>query len=166
MIIALSGKMGTGKSTLTNYLMSKAKKPVVVKIAGPLYELQNMIYNHLDLKLEGEKDRPLLIALGMWARDKDENFWTNIAINKAKKLSETHDLVLIDDCRFKNEGKAFDEIGMLIRIDGVQRGSNLNPEAMNHPSETDLDDYPFKYRVNNSISVEDTIEQLNKILTN
>lgn len=164
MIIALSGKMGTGKSTLANYLISKSKNPVVVKIAGPIYEIQDLIYNHLDMKLQGEKDRPLLIAIGMWARDIDENFWTNIALAKAKKLEETHDLVIIDDCRFMNEAKVFDEHGLLIRILGQQRGPNLTPSAMNHPTETALDHYPFQYYIVNDGSIESSYEQLNNII--
>lgn len=164
MIVALSGKRGTGKSTLANHLIHKAKSPVVLKIAGPIYELQDMIYEKLGLKLEGEKDRPLLIALGMWARDKDEDFWTNLAAKKAMELNQTHDLVIIDDCRFPNEAAIFDGCGMLIRIDGEQRGPNLDAESMNHITEIALDDYPFKYRINNSVSLEDTIKQLDKLM--
>lgn len=165
MLIGLSGKMGTGKSTLAKYLMDKQPNSVIVKIAGLLYELQDMIYTKLGIKLEGEKDRPLLIALGMWGRDKDENFWTDIALKQAKERPE--ELVIIDDIRFPNEAKALEDAGgILIRIEGKQRGDNLTPESMNNVTETSLDDYNFKYRIDNSFSVEHTLSQLENILTN
>lgn len=163
MLIGLSGKMGTGKSTLAKHLMSKQPNSVIVKIAGLLYELQDMIYSKLGIKLEGEKDRPLLIALGMWGRDKDENFWTDIALKQAKERPE--ELVIIDDIRFPNEAKALEDAGgILIRIEGEQRGNNLTPETMNNVTETSLDNYNFKHRIDNSHSVDETIAQLEKIL--
>jgi len=161
MLIGLSGKMGTGKSTLANYLQSK--RPChIVKIAGLLYELQDMIYEKLDMKVQGEKDRPLLIALGMWGRDKDENFWTAKALEKAMKLTGT---VIIDDIRFPNEADAIVNAGgILIRIEGEQRGDNLNPELMNNKTETALDNYKFKNVIDNTSSIEESLRQLEEIL--
>jgi ABC-type oligopeptide transport system ATPase subunit len=163
MLIGLSGKMGTGKSTVANYLMEKEKDSAVVKIAGLLYELQDMIYSHLGMKLDGEKDRPLLVAVGMWGRDKDENFWTEKAINKAVSLPNK--LVLIDDIRFPNEAKAIESAGgILIRIEGLQRGPNITEEYKTNITETALDDYPFKHRVHNLGSVDLTLSQVQEIL--
>jgi hypothetical protein len=163
MLIGLSGKMGTGKSTVANYLMEKEKDSAVVKIAGLLYELQDMIYSHLGLSLQGEKDRPLLIALGMWGRNKDENFWTQQAINKAVSLPNK--LVLIDDIRFPNEAKAIESAGgILIRIEGLQRGPNINHDLKTNETETALDDYPFKHRVHNLGTINYTLEQVQEIL--
>lgn len=163
MLIGISGKMGTGKSTLVTKLMNRYKPAAVVKVAGYLYQLQDMIYETLEMDLEGEKDRALLIALGMWGRDKDQNFWTHRAIHKANN-SEA-DFVFIDDIRFPNEAKAIEDAGgVLIRIDGEQRGDNLNPEAMQHETETALDDYPFKHRVDNLLTIKETERQARIII--
>lgn len=163
MLIGLSGKMGTGKSTLANYLMKKEPDSTTVKIAGLLYEIQDMIYSRLGMKLEGEKDRPLLIAIGMWGRDKDENFWTSRAISEA--INRPEKLVIIDDIRFPNEAKAIEDAGgILIRIEGEQRGPNLNPEALRNITETALDNYTFKHKINNTNSIEETLRQLEDII--
>jgi len=165
MIIGLSGKMGTGKSTLATFIMSVMGLTAIVKIASILYELQDMIYKTLGLTLEGEKDRPLLIAIGMWGRSKDENFWTDKAMQRAKELSAQGYTVIIDDCRFPNEAKAIEDAGgLLIRIEGVQRGPNITPEAINTPSECALDEYKFEYVINNQTTQESVQEQFNFIL--
>lgn len=165
MIIGLSGKMGTGKSTLANHIMNKYKSSTTVKIAGLLYELQDMIYSKLNMKLVGEKDRPLLIALGMWGRDQDQNFWTSKAMEKAKLLELIKDVIIIDDIRFPNEAQAIlDNNGILIRIEGKQRGPNLTEDMMNNVSETALDSFPFENVIDNSTGLNDTIRQLEQIL--
>lgn len=165
MIIGLSGKMGTGKSTLASHLMNKESDSKIVKVAGLLYELQDMVYDKLGLKLQGDKDRELLIALGMWGRDKDSNFWIDKAISQAKNSTEK--LIIMDDIRFPNEALAVEQAGgLLIRIQGEQRGDNLTPESMNSITETALDNYNFKHIIDNSFSIEYTIAQLEKIITN
>lgn len=165
MIIGLSGKMGTGKSTLANYIQNSMHKSAVVKIAGLLYELQDMIYEKLEMVVAGEKDRPLLIALGMRFREMDENFWTSKAMNKAKELSQQGYTVIIDDIRFPNEAKAVEDAGgLLVRIEGLQRGPNLTVEAMTSVTETALDVYPFEYRISNLHNTIATIAQLDNFI--
>lgn len=169
MIIGLSGKQGVGKSTLASYIMYLAKKnkteTSVVKIAGLIYELQDMIYEKLDMQVVGEKDRPLLIALGMHFRKVNENFWTDKAMDKARALSNAGHIVIIDDIRFPNEAKAVEDAGgLLVRIEGIQRGRNISIEAMSTPSECALDDYNFRHRINNRTSKLDTEKQLRQVL--
>lgn len=167
MIIGLSGKMGSGKSTAAEYIRILYENSAVVKIAGLLYEVQDMIYEKLDLVMEGEKDRPLLIAVGMWARDKDENFWTSKALAKAKKLSDEGYTVIIDDIRFPNEAKAVEDAGgLLVRIEGIQRGPNITASALTSVTETALDDYPFQNRISNLNGVDQTLKQLKEHLDN
>jgi len=166
MIIGLSGKMGSGKSTIADLLKKyhSKNKAKIFKCAGPLYEIQNHIYDYLGLKLEGEKDRPLLIALGMWGRSKDENIWLNKAIQAAEEYSRNGGLAIIDDVRLENEAKAIESVGLLVRLEGEQRGPNITPESMNSPTETALDKYDFKYVIDNRVSVEQMGDKLNFII--
>lgn len=76
---------------------------------------------------------------------------------------------IITDCRFPNEAEAVEKRGgLLIRVnrtnsqDGSQYGWG-NPNA-NHQSETALDNYQFKYTINNSGTIEELIEQVGNIL--
>jgi hypothetical protein len=164
MLIGLSGKQGTGKSTIAKAIQMKYSNVKVFKIAGTLYELQDYIYERLGLTMVGEKDRPLLIALGLWGRSKDVNIWCNASIKAALAYSESGGIALIDDIRFPNEALGVQSKGILIRIEGLQRGINVNEELKNDTSETALDDFPFERIISNEQSVDIMIKQLNNIL--
>lgn len=153
--IGISGKMGSGKTTLSNTILSSLEglKGAKVALADPIKRIQDNIYRDLNLKMEGEKDRDLCIALGMWARSKDPDFWLKQAIMDMKLLDA--DFVICDDVRFENEAKWFEKNGLLIRIEGLQRGPNVD-HNVNNLTETALDDYNFPFYINNSVSAEET----------
>lgn len=162
-IIGLSGRMGSGKSTLAKHIMNKYSDVVVEKVAADLYGIQDYIYNRLGLTMIGEKDRELLIAIGSWGRGKSPSLWTDCCFNRIAKLS--NEVVIIDDIRYPEEALAVERLGgILVRIDGVQRGPNVNQALINAPSECALDNWDFKHRVNNSGTQEETIKQLEAIL--
>jgi hypothetical protein len=155
--LGISGKMGTGKSTLTKGIIDTlvSLNSEVVSLAKPIKDLQDTIYNQLDLEMEGEKDRDLLIKLGMWGREKDPDFWLKQAVKNIK--SSKADLIICDDVRFSNEAEWFDKHGLLLRLEGKQRGDNVNPEFMNNPSEVALDHYDFKNYISNEGGVLPTL---------
>ena len=165
MIIGLSGKQGTGKSTIAKAIQDTYKDVKIFKIAGIIYELQDYIYNRVGLTLQGEKDRPLLIALGMWGRDKDSDLWTNVAIREALEYSKQGGIALIDDIRFPNEALRVKENGLLIRIEGLQRGPNITEEMKTNITECALDNFKFEHIISNENRIEIMTEQLNSIIT-
>ena len=165
MIIGLSGKQGTGKSTIAKAIQDTYKDVKIFKIAGIIYELQDYIYNRVGLTLQGDKDRPLLIALGMWGRDKDSDLWTNVAIREALEYSKQGGIALIDDIRFPNEALRVKENGLLIRIEGLQRGPNITEEMKTNITECALDDFKFEHIISNENRIEIMTEQLNSIIT-
>ena len=71
--IGISGKMGSGKTTLSEGILNAGSSlsSTRVSLAAPIKRLQDNIYNDLGLELEGDKDRDLLIALGMWGRNRE-----------------------------------------------------------------------------------------------
>ncbi len=111
--IGISGKMGSGKSTLANNIIKvlDSFSIKIVSLAKPIKDLQKVIYNQLDMELEGVKDRDLLIALGLWGRGKDPEFWLDKAIESMDKME--CDVIICDDVRFPNEAKWFNENGIL-----------------------------------------------------
>lgn len=153
-LIGISGKLGTGKSTLANAIISQLGG-TRVSLAAPIKEVQDMIYRKLNLTMEGEKDRDLLIALGKWGRSKHENFW----LNEVEHLIDTlEDIVIIcDDIRFPNEAKFFQDNGVLIRINGEQRGVNVD-HNINDSTETSLDSYPFDFYIDNRKTIEECVK--------
>lgn len=162
-LIGISGKMGSGKSTLAKHLISKYGDVVIEKVAADLYAIQDYIYDRLDLKLVGEKDRDLLIAIGEWGRSKSPSLWTDACFNRIAKLQ--NEVVIVDDIRYPEEAMAIERLGgLLIRLEGIQRGPNVDPKSFNRFSETALDSWDFKHRISNLHSQEETVKQLETIL--
>lgn len=155
--LGISGKMGSGKTTLSEGIITAlgSLKIVRVSLAKPIKDIQDSIYRDLDLVMDGEKDRDLLIALGMWGRTKSPNFWLEKAIEKMEDIDA--DIIICDDVRFLNEAAWFSENGMLMRIEGEQRGDNVDESNKGNTTETNLDEFSFKYTVQNTDSVEATL---------
>lgn len=155
--LGISGKMGSGKTTLTTGLMEvlSSLNSERISLAKPIKDLQDLIYRELDLELEGEKDRPLLISLGMWGRSKSDTLWLDAAVKKFEESDA--ELVICDDVRFKNEADWFSKNGILLRLEGEQRGDNVDPSRKDDLSETSLDDYNFDYVIDNTGGVQATL---------
>lgn len=157
LFLGISGKMGSGKTTLTNGLIESLPhlKVVRVSLAKPIKDLQDIIYKELGLTMVGEKDRELLIALGMWGRSKSSSLWLDQATKKMKEIDA--DVIVCDDVRFVNEAEWFSENGLLLRLEGEQRGANVDESKKNDTSETSLDSFDFKYYIQNSHGIEETL---------
>lgn len=144
LLIGISGKMGTGKSTISHLLQAAFQENSSVGIsamASPIYLAQNALYEQYGLQLYGDKDRPLLLAIGKWGRDRDPDFWLNQFAKQA--IESDLDIIICDDIRMKNEADFFKKNGLLFRIEGEQRGENVDPSKADNATECDLDDYEF-----------------------
>jgi len=152
--LGISGKMGSGKTTLSDGIITAlgSLKVVRVSLAKPIKDLQDMIYKDLNLTMHGDKDRELLIALGMWGRSKSPDFWLEKAVEKMELIDA--DIIICDDVRFLNEAEWFNKNGLLMRIEGEQRGDNVDPSRADDPTETTLDNFDFKYYINNTTTAE------------
>ena len=98
MKIAITGKMCSGKTTLSNYLceiepkfqvFSFGKK--VKQVASDLFDMDPLV-----------KDRSLLTSIGQKMREIDSDVWVNYVINQCKDI----EYCLIDDLRYQNEYEA------------------------------------------------------------
>lgn len=162
LIIGISGKMGSGKSTISSLLKEgfgiNGAKVEIMSLAGPIYKAQDLLYKEYGLELEGDKDRDLLIAVGLWGRNRSEDFWLD---QLAKDMIQSDaDVIICDDVRFKNEADFFSRNGFLFRIDGEQRGDNVDPNKSESVTECALDEYDFEHRVSNTLSPEDMCKNI------
>jgi hypothetical protein len=165
MIIALTGQMGSGKSTALDIIKSR-KEAMYVKFAQPLYDLQTTIYNELGLDLNSVKgkDRRLLQVLGTdWGRDKDPNIWVNAWQKKVLNLGGLGYDVITDDCRFINEAEKIKEMGgIIIKIQGPQRGEFIT--GTSHASEADITKINADYTIINDGTLSELETKIDKVL--
>ena len=104
--IAITGKMCSGKTTLSNYLCSIEPSFQVFSFARKVKEVASDLFNMNPLK----KDRSLLISIGQKMRDIDPNVWINYVIQQTQGI----EYCLIDDLRYQNEYEALAKNGWKI----------------------------------------------------
>lgn len=146
-VILISGKMGSGKTTQTKKFIDRLGASYI-KFADPLYECHDAIWDVLEKYgvTREKKSGDLLQYLGTeFGRKRDENLWVNIARKRADDfLAEGRKLLVLDDCRFENEFNAFPE-ALKVRIecsrDVRKERADSWRENENHPSEIGLDNY-------------------------
>lgn len=159
-VILLSGKQGSGKTTLQKELVrvlnSRPRyKTHVINFADPLRLMHDFCLRTivgLGVKRDIVKDGPLLQLLGTeWGRATvDPDIWVAALKGKIKNIlgsfsapNDVHHIFIVGDCRFKNE--LFGIPGALrVRLECDRETRRARCEAWrpndNHPSETDLDD--------------------------
>lgn len=158
LIIACSGKKGSGKSLLGNpYLVRRGFK--VFNFADVLKQhtrqLVSLSPEHTDGKfkevpiptLGGKTPRDFMIALGKLMRDfsNDGLYWVDTLFESKLKQLPPDQLVYIGDCRFKNEANYIKERGgVVIRLNRKESEIiKLGYKPSTDPSEVDLDEYYF-----------------------
>tara|TARA_R110000851_G_C13064148_1_gene564247 strand:+ start:1075 stop:1587 length:513 start_codon:yes stop_codon:yes gene_type:complete len=162
LFIGISGKMCVGKSTISKLLLQALPNSGRGSMASPIYKAQDILYKEYDIQLEGDKDRDLLIAIGMWGRSKSPDFWLEQFVKES--VQSDYDIIICDDVRFPNEADLFAKHGILIRIEGEQRGDNVDHSRSQNATETSLDDYKFEHVINNSLSPEDICLRIGEIM--
>ncbi len=181
MIIALSGKINSGKSTVANIF--KDNNFIIDSFAKSVKDICCIIFGYDREKIEGsnKEDRmwresidiniSRLLGYNFTPRDAMIKVGTdfgrnmihpNIWIESLFNRYNSQDNILITDLRFINE---YQEIkkrgGIVIRIN---RFNNINHN--NHISECELDDYKFDYIIDNNGSIEELKEKVINIIKN
>lgn len=159
-ILLISGKAESGKDTFANAFKYRAeeigKKTLIIKY-GDLVKFVASKYYDWDGNKD-EKGRHLLQWLGTdLGRKNNKNVWINCVKEITMALRTECDFVLVPDVRFPNEIECWETTPFFyytIRIerensDGSKYENHLTPEQKEHPSETELDNYKFNYKVIN-----------------
>lgn len=175
-IIALTGSMFSGKSTVQALLKSKLEnngyKVFTIKFAQPLYDMQEFIYDRINEKIPYPKDRKLLQWLGTeWGRSINKDLWVNLWYKDAQDVLSIFNnaIVLCDDVRFNNEAEAVKRLnGAIISIEAsdaarARRGVLVNS---NHTSEKGIDKEYITANIYNEGSLIDLDQQVSYLLDN
>ena len=163
MIIGISGKLGSGKDTVANLIKEnhptfqnrafafKLKQIVSLLTSCPIedtmtQEGKNTYVPEFELTI-GEMLQQL--GTNVLREGFDLNIWIKALMIEIDRQPGDY---IITDCRFKNEAEAVKNAGgLLIRVNRPNNpiAENSNRD-LNHPSETDLDDYTgFDIVINN-----------------
>ena len=95
MKIAITGKMCSGKTTLSNYLCEIEPRFQVFSFGKKVKEVASDLFD-MDPQM---KDRSLLISVGQKMREIDPDVWVNYIMKQTEGLN----YCLIDDLRYQNE---------------------------------------------------------------
>ena len=168
MLIGISGKIGTGKTTVADMLVSKgfsqlAFAGVLKEMVAVLLNIPVSIFDDQAVKSGmtpfGCDVRHLLQTIGTdWGREMiNTDIWVISAFFRINS-----DNTVITDVRFPNEAKAIRERGgIVIRL---ERDMDRSGPEHQHLSETALDGWDFDYVIDNNGSLEDLRNRLNSTL--
>lgn len=174
MIIGISGKLKSGKSTLTSYLaeygfeellFAGGLKDMICTLLGVDRDtLNSQEFKETEIPWVGTTPRKLMQTLGTeWGRAINPNLWVNHTLQQARFLPK----VVISDVRFPNELQALHDINAItVRI--VRDIEREGPEHQ-HPSETALDHVNnklFDVVIDNNGSLEDLRKAAEDIINN
>lgn len=152
-VILISGRQGSGKTTLAKGLSTKIRAPIV-KFADPIYEMHNAVWAIMRDVLDVDKsmiDGQLLQYLGTeWGRKRfGEDVW--VWALARRMLCMKSDVFIVDDLRFRSEAEHLEGCLPLgttvyrIRLNADESIRRLRAtkwrEDTTHQSEVDLDSY-------------------------
>jgi len=147
MRIAISGKMGSGKTALAQHFINKYGF-VPLSFAKAVKDTTMEVFGLTREEAYGKKkDRVLLQLLGQKIREINPDVWVNKVIRDMSidnKYVAEH--FVIDDVRYKNEFETLKKNGfIMVRVNADEeiRRERLGEKFLNptHISETDLDEH-------------------------
>lgn len=177
--ILISGKIGSGKTTLAKALCKNFQQQGLFVIERTFAdELKMQCASELNIPIElfySQEGKNTLLnnnSLGTYLqiiatreREKDQDHWVKKLIENLPPISI--DILIISDLRYKNELNYLQQHNysqFIIRLQGdpgkVRQNSNRNLE---HISEIDLDDYTkFDLIINtDEITIDDSVNKIN-----
>lgn len=154
MIISISGKIGSGKDTFADMIITKDSRFVKRSFANKLKQIGSILTNtNLDDWFTQEGKNINLPTWGMTIGQFQQKLGTEAIRNGLHTnawvlalfadYDSTKDFWIVTDMRFENEAKAVKKAnGHLIRINGDPAKVRENSTRdLSHPSETSLDQY-------------------------
>lgn len=145
MVIALTGLMNAGKSTVADYLVTQhgfvhlkfahGLKSMLRALGLTGDEIEGVRKELPCDKLNGRSPRYAMQTLGTeWGRVcMGQDFWVNLLVQKVQRFF-VHEHVVIDDCRFPNEARAVQQ-DLGGKVWRIVRGAGV--VASMHASEVD-----------------------------
>jgi hypothetical protein len=160
--IALGGKMGTGKSSMSDF-MAKCFQFKRYSFASKLKQIARDLF---DMEI---KDRTLLQLLGTKVREMEQDAWANYVIKKIN--AEAPLRAVIDDMRYLNEASILHDNGFILLklyspvVARAKRGvAGFSAETAVHPSEVEIDAIDTDYNIDTSCDLDTCYRKVMEVL--
>lgn len=167
-IILIAGKAGSGKDTISDYLVEKynfvkfAFADALKKHVSKKYKInKKLMYTQKGKKTVVNEDgltvRDVLITEAMNVRGTDPDFWVDIVIENIENTIKNKDNVkiVISDFRFPNE-----YYKLYLKYSNIYTVEIIRPDiscinSINNIPETSLNTFQFDHIINNNSTLED-----------
>ena len=164
-VICISAKARHGKDTaaeiMKEYLEMQGKKVLITHFADLLKYLCKALFNWDGNK--DEKGRTLLQYIGTdVVGKKNPAYWAQFVAGVLSMFENEWDYVLIPDCRYPVEIETMRQIfdTTIVRVERPNFDNGLTEAQKNHPSEVDMDSYPFDYKILNNGTLEELRQEI------
>ena len=164
-VICISAKARHGKDTaaeiMKEYLEMQGKKVLITHFADLLKYLCKSLFGW-----DGNKDergRTLLQYIGTdVVGKKNSAYWAEFIAGVLYMFEGEWDYVLIPDCRYPVEIETMRQIfdTTIVRVERPNFDNGLTEAQKNHPSEVDMDNYPFDYKILNNGTLEELRQEI------
>ncbi len=152
-----------GKNTAVN-LLKERYRLINIKLALPLYKLQEHFYKFIQRKLLGEQDGELLQFLGNKIRKENSDFLIEEFSKKLKKVQNFDGIITNDDCRPPDYQYLKENGFIFIKINGFKRNRIDHTKSDPNSRLEWHNQIPCDYEVDNFGTMEEYKENLYKLL--
>lgn len=168
-IILISGKARHGKDTVADILMDCLDGKITkISVAYYLKDIAKRFFGWDGNKDEAGRNLMQHLGTNIIRETIDSNFHINRLCEDIKIIYDTYDYVVVPDVRFLNEisvpRNIFGDKIITIRVNRSNFKSNMTPEQLNHPSETELDGFDFDHIIHNDAKIEDIQRQIEDLI--
>jgi hypothetical protein len=177
-IVGISGKIGSGKTTAVKLISQDLCSDMGYKCINFARKVKEVVATLTNTTVQFNESRegkayvpPAFAPLSLGKMQQlvgeglrnilGDDVWIKACFQQLKPDG----CYIVGDTRYKNEAHTIENVlkGSMIRLEGDPAGvrsANIDGRDLDHSSETDLDDYPFKHIIKNDGTLEDFKERL------
>ena len=159
-VCCISAKARHGKDTaaefLKEYLERRSQRVLITHFADLLKFICKQYFDWDGNK--DEKGRTLLQHIGTDIVGlRNPTYWSDFIVGILKMFENEWDYVIIPDCRYLVEVATLENVfdTIVLRIERPNFDNGLTDEQKRHPSEVEMDNYPFDTVIYNEESLEE-----------